>query len=133
MPSEKSLMNLRPAQKGECRNPKGRPKGTFSLTKRLRKKFAEDPDGIGEDIVTATIEAAKSGTAADRNLLFALVDGPITQKIDLQITGDKVVTELFTILAERGLDVDEIGQTLRSRLSDEFRDSVYGLEDELVQ
>lgn len=117
---------------GEVRNPKGKPKGAFSLTKRLRKKFAEDPDGIGEEIVAATIEAAKNGTAADRNLLFTLVDGPITQKIDLQITGDKIVTELFTILAERGYDVDEIGQALRSRLSDQFRENVYEEAEEVV-
>jgi hypothetical protein len=110
----------------------GRTKGSISLAKRLKNALRDDPSRA-EAIVEATLKSAEEGVAADRKLLFDLVDGPITQKIDLQITGDKIVTELFTILAERGLDVDEIGQTLRSRLSDEFRDSVYGLEDELVQ
>ena len=35
-PSEKSLKNLRPARKGEVRNPKGKPKGSKSLKTLLK-------------------------------------------------------------------------------------------------
>jgi hypothetical protein len=78
--------NLIPAQKGEVRNPKGKPKGCrnrATIFKELLAQVAEGGKGTNADAVAAALlsRALKGDVAAIREILDSAY-GKITEKVE---------------------------------------------------
>ena len=69
-------------QKGEVRNPKGRPKGV-SIHQKLRDLLeSEDGDALVEAIARAGIEHAVGGNPKFWEMVVSIIDGKIPDKIE---------------------------------------------------
>ena len=92
--NEKSLSNLKPAQPGEVRNPKGKPKGTLSA-KTIIKKWLKGKEKIVNPItkkvvpmsqmdimVLKQIEKARKGDTNAFNSLLDRMEGRPKQQIE---------------------------------------------------
>lgn len=78
---------------GKSGNPSGRPKGTFSLEKRLRMILEAHDEKEGRELALAAIKHAKDGNAAYFKQIIDRIDGPVVEKQD--ITADvRVVYEV---------------------------------------
>lgn len=88
MVKETSLENLRKNQgykwkKGQSGNPKGRPKGTLSLTSQLKKYLEADPLRV-ESLVVALYDMALTGNYQAMNEIFNRVDGKVAERHQLE-------------------------------------------------
>jgi len=82
----KSKENLRPAKKGDIRNPKGAPKKLPNLDTILANVLgAQNEDGItaAEQIIDAIRRRANSGDVKAANLLLERGWGKVKEKIDI--------------------------------------------------
>lgn len=105
MPTEKQLANLKPAQPGEVRNPKGKPKGTLSA-KTLIKKWLASKETIINPItkkpskmsqldimVLKQIEKARKGDTNAFNALMNRAEGMPKQQVE-NVDGNGETIEL---------------------------------------
>jgi len=90
--SEKRVVG-RPFQPGQSGNPGGRPKGSVSLTTVLREVLDEDPE-VAKAMIRGGLTSAKEGNAAWAKLIFDRVDGPQTQKLEIDDMREKTIEEI---------------------------------------
>jgi hypothetical protein len=83
--NKNSLANLRPAKKGEVRNPHGRPVGGLAvlLQKEIEKICPGDKQGRTwkELIVIATMTLAMKGNATALKEIWERMEGKVTQPV----------------------------------------------------
>ena len=73
-------------QKGEVRNPKGRPKGV-SIHQKLRDLLeSEDGDALVDAIAKAGIEHAVNGNPKFWEMIVQIIDGKIPDKLETDTT-----------------------------------------------
>lgn len=72
-------------KKGQSGNPAGRPPGAISVIKRVREKFADNPEAF-EAFIAEYIE-----DPANRKHVVEMLDGKPQQKTDITSGGDKIV------------------------------------------
>lgn len=70
----------RPFKKGQSGNPKGRPKGTFSLTTELKKQLAENPSAK-EAIIERVLDMAVDGDLDAVKMVWERTDGRPKQEV----------------------------------------------------
>lgn len=92
--------NLRaPWKKGECGNPKGRPKGT-SVTSRIKRILDENEGQVSEALAKAMVKAALKGDHKFVKEILDRVEGKVTDNVELGGTdGSPIVINLT-----RGVD-----------------------------
>jgi len=89
--------NLKPFKKGQSGNPKGKPKGTVSITthlKRLMNKKISVPELTGSDdkltvkelIALRLIKDAIDGKHHAQNIILERLEGKVTQKVEQNTT-----------------------------------------------
>lgn len=101
--------NMRPAKKGEVRNPKGRPKGSLNRT-TLIKKWIEVSESIKNpitgkmqqltqaDIMTlALIKKARQGDVQAFRELMDGAFGKITEQVDHTSGGEKIEMPILPV------------------------------------
>lgn len=85
---ERRLANLRPFQKGQSGNPKGRPKDAI-LTKEIRSQLndvRDDGKTNAQAIVESMIERAVKGDVRAADLIFNRIEGKPLQSVDLDLS-----------------------------------------------
>lgn len=85
-------------KKGESGNPNGRPPGAISVIKRVREKFADNPEAF-EAFIAEYIE-----DPANRKHVVEMLDGKPQQKTDITSGGDKIVIMPPEIISKNKLD-----------------------------
>lgn len=82
----KSLDNLKPFEKGDKwkGNKNGRPPGAISVIKRVREKFADNPEAF-EAFIAEYIE-----DPANRKHVVEMLDGKPQQKVDVTSKGESI-------------------------------------------
>jgi len=82
-------------KKGQSGNPKGKKKGTLSMTTKLKEAITRISEGQeeGDDvlIVKKVIEKAKAGDERMISLIWNYIDGKPRQPIDQKISGEITV------------------------------------------
>lgn len=81
---------------GNIGNPEGRPKGSVSLTTKIKQALEKNPADL-ETIVKFVIEASKTDPAMLKTL-WSYLDGQPKQEIDLGINYDDSMKELRGVI-----------------------------------
>jgi len=91
----------KPFPKGTSGNPTGRPKGAVSIIGHIRKLLAGEDEARAKQLAEALIlQSAKGNGVAIRQLLDR-IDGPVTQKVVLEVAEDATTDALLVVLARR--------------------------------
>ena len=87
-----SPTTFKPGQSG---NPKGKKKGTLSMTTKLKEAITKISEGEAEPddviIVKKVLEKAKKGDERMINLIWNYIDGKPLQQIDQKVSGDLTI------------------------------------------
>lgn len=87
-----SPTTFKPGQSG---NPKGKKKGTLSMTTKLKEAITKISEGNEEPddviIVKKVLEKAKAGDERMINLIWNYIDGKPLQQIENKVTGDLTI------------------------------------------
>jgi hypothetical protein len=115
---DKRIANLRPFQKGQSGNPKGRPKSAM-LSDALRRKLQEAmPDApektLAYGVADALIKQALNGDVSAIKEVFDRTEGKVSQKIDASID----VFDWQTAIRDFGILPEDILNEATKLLSD---------------
>ena len=94
----KRATQFRPGQSG---NPSGRPKGRRSIAAVLQELLEADNEAEKLACARSLLGHLKSGNGAAIRHVFDRVDGPITQRIVVEIGEGPATDELLRVLARR--------------------------------
>ena len=88
----KSRENLRPARKGDVRNPKGAPKKLPKLDELLAEVLGDTEEGKtqAQIILEALVKRARSGDVKASTLLLERGYGKVKEKIDITTDGESM-------------------------------------------
>lgn len=83
---QRSLANLKPFKKGQSGNPKGKPKGTISITQEIKKKLLTCPKGKEKNYLEYMVDmilqkAIIEGDETMLKLIWNYTDGMPKQTI----------------------------------------------------
>ena len=98
-------------KKGQIANPNGRPKGSFSITEKIKKELEKCPDGKDKktylELLVRKIlkKAIVEGDQAMIKSIWNYIDGMPKESMDLTSGGDKLpiitLTENITKIAKK--------------------------------
>jgi hypothetical protein len=107
----KSRENLRPARKGDVRNPKGAPKKLPKLDELLAEVLGDTEEGKtqAQIILEALVKRARSGDVKASTLLLERGYGKVKEKIDITTDGEsmnqnKIQIEIVTTKHDKETD-----------------------------
>jgi hypothetical protein len=90
-----SLKNLKPVQKGEVRNPKGRPRKEYCLTSMIKSELDKIPPGEKQGrtwmelIVLAILKSVLKGNPAVIKEVWERLEGKVSQPLEHNVEGSK--------------------------------------------
>ena len=104
-------------KKGVSGNPKGKPKGALSITKRIREELEKKPEGEDKltylDLLVKRVlaTAIKKGDIQMLKTIWNYMDGMPREKMDITTGGKKIdfTNEQKTKIAERIIRRKELG------------------------
>ncbi len=103
--------NLIPPKKGEVRNPKGKPKGSYSLKpilrRILREKDPEDGRKLAEKFIRARIESAIKGNSFAAREIWEYIDGKPSQAVEMSTPPGQPMELIVDLALHRGIDADD--------------------------
>lgn len=101
---QRSLANLRPAKKGEVRNPHGRPRNgdclTALLKEYLKKTCANGKTTNKELIAQALIDEAVKGNLKAIEMVLNYTDGKPKESMDVTTNGQSLESKPVFIVAD---------------------------------
>lgn len=83
-------------KKGQSGNPKGKPKGTLSITKHIRAALEANDHEKAKQLADALIYNAAKGNGAAMKQILDRIDGPVKEELELT-NPDGAMTPLVTI------------------------------------
>lgn len=90
-------------KKGQSGNPTGRPKGSVSITARLRKILMDENEA--EDLARAILKEAKDGNASVIKEILNRLEGAVVQSVAMNV---KTEADLSGITTEELAAIEEI-------------------------
>jgi hypothetical protein len=127
MPTERSLANLVTFEKGKSGNPKGRPKGSQSISTILKKMLELDVDYIDLEgnrqtitakeaiatnmILTATRASKLENRLKATDMIIDRIEGKPKQYIeqrDIAQTNEEAINQLKEIAKQEGISFEEL-------------------------
>lgn len=85
-----------PYVKGHNKPGPGRPKGSLSLTTKLKQYLTDHPDKL-RAIIEATVNDALAGDVQARKLVFDRVDGGVPQRLTVAQLSEDQLLELLMV------------------------------------